>query len=134
MDATSMDTSTNTVGIGYHHQALSASQKANTATGDDHHAPDTPAIDGMTEVTAGQTLDLTPEIEALAAQDTTAQIDTPAETDSPCEDTHQITTEHRADHHIDIVQVATDHQPPTPGTTLEAGHHHAVLKLHQDAV
>ena len=88
----------------------------------------------MTEVAAGQTLDLTPGTEAQVAQDTTALINTPVETDTPCKDTHQITTECRADHHIDIVQAATGHQTPTPETILEAGHHHSVLKLHQDSV
>ena len=130
-----MGTSTGTVGIGYYYQAQSAHQKADIATGDDHHAPDTPTTDKMTEgATACQILDLTPETEAQATQDTTAQIDTPVETDIPCEDTHQITTKLRADHLIDIAQAATDHQPPTPGTALEAGHHHAVLRLHQDTV
>ena len=50
------------------------------------------------EVTAGQMLGLTQETEAIDAQGTTTQIDTPVDTDTPCEDTHQITTEHRADH------------------------------------
>ena len=127
MDATSMDTFTGTVGIGYHHQALSAHQKAGIAMGDDHHTPGTPTTDEMTEgAVAGPTLDITPGTEVQATQDTTAQIDTPVETDIPCEYTHQITTELRADHLIDIAQAATDHQPPTPGTAQEAGHHHAV--------
>ena len=44
-----MDTFTGTVGVGYHHQAQSAHQKADIATGDNHRAPDTPTTDGMTE-------------------------------------------------------------------------------------
>ena len=44
-----MATFTDIVGIGYHHQEQLVHQKAVITTEDDHHTPDTPEIDVMTE-------------------------------------------------------------------------------------
>ena len=74
MDATNMATFTGIVGIEYHLQAQLAHQKANISMGNDHHAPNTPDIDMMTEeAIADLILDLTQETEVQAAQDTPAQ-------------------------------------------------------------
>ena len=63
-DVTNTDTSTGIIGIEYHLQAQLVHLKADITMGDDHHAPDTPAIDVMTEeAIAGLTLGLTHEIE-----------------------------------------------------------------------
>ena len=69
-----MATFTGTVGIEYHLQAPLVHQKADITTGDDHHAPNTPVIDVMTEeAVADQILGLIQETEVQAAQDITAQ-------------------------------------------------------------
>ena len=47
-DATNMVTSTDTVGIGYHHQEQLVHLKAIITMEDDHHTLDTPEIDVMT--------------------------------------------------------------------------------------
>ena len=49
MDATNVVTSTDTVGIGYHHQEQPAHPITITTTGDDHHAHGTLQVDVMTE-------------------------------------------------------------------------------------
>ena len=48
MDATNVVTSTDTVGIGYHHQEQLAHPRTITTTEDDHHTLDTPQINVMT--------------------------------------------------------------------------------------
>ena len=48
MDATNVVTSTDTAGIGYHHQGYPACPRTITTKGDDHHAPNTPQVDVMT--------------------------------------------------------------------------------------
>ena len=81
MDATNVVTSTDTVGIGYHHQEQLVHPKAIITMEDDHHALDTPEIDVMTgEAAADLMLDCTQETEEQAAQDTPVQTDTPAGT------------------------------------------------------
>ena len=56
-----MATFTGIVGIGYHLLVQLAHLKADITTGDDHHAPNTPAINMMTgEAIADLILDLTP--------------------------------------------------------------------------
>ena len=49
MDATNMPTFTDIVGIGYHSQEQLVHPKAIITTEDDHHAPDTPETDMMTQ-------------------------------------------------------------------------------------
>ena len=57
---------------------------------DEHHVPDTPEIDVMTEGAAADlTLGLIQETEVQAAQDTPAQTDTPAGTETLDEGTRQ---------------------------------------------
>ena len=87
MDATNVVTSTDTVGIGYHHQGHPAHLRAITTTGDDHRAPNTPQVDVMTEETgADPMLGYTRETEVQVAQDTPAQ-------------THQQGQKHRMETH-----------------------------------
>ena len=66
-----MVTSTDTVGIGYHHQEQPACSRTVTTTGDDHHALGTPQVDVMTgEAAADPMLGYTRETEVQVAQDT----------------------------------------------------------------
>ena len=89
MDATNVVTSTDTVGIGYHHQKQLVHPKAIITMEDDHHALDIPEIDVMTgEATADLMLGCTQETEVQATQDTPVQTDTPAGTETLGEDTH----------------------------------------------
>ena len=77
---------------------------------DDHHAPDTPEIDLMTEEAAADlTLGLIQETEVQAAQDTPVQTDTAAGTETLDEGTHWTVTELKADHLTGSDQVAIDH-------------------------
>ena len=69
-----MVTSTDTVGIGYHHQEQLVHPKAIITTEDDHHTLDTPYIVVMTgEAAADLMLGRTQETEAQVTQDTPAQ-------------------------------------------------------------
>ena len=110
MDTTNMVTSTDTVGIGYHHQEQLVHPKSIITTEDDHHALDTPGIDMMTgEAAADLMLGCTQETEVLAAQDTPAQTDIPAGTETLDEGTHWTATELKADCPRGSDQVAIDH-------------------------
>ena len=48
MEATNVVMSTDTAGIGYHHQGQPAHLRTITTIGDDHRAPGTPQVDMMT--------------------------------------------------------------------------------------
>ena len=110
MDATNVDTFTDIVGIGYHLQEQLVHLKTATTVEDDHHAPDTPETDTVTEeAIAGLMLGHTQEIEVQAAQDTPAQTDTPAGTETQDEGTHRTATELKADHPTGSDQAAIDH-------------------------
>ena len=88
MDATNVVTSTDTVGIGYHHQGHPAHQRTITHVADDHRALDTPRVDVMTgEAEVDLTLGYTRETEVQVIQDTPAQTDTPAGTETQDGDT-----------------------------------------------
>ena len=102
MDATNVVTSTDTVGIGYHHQGHPAHQRTITPAADDHCALDTPQVDVMTEE-AGEdpTLGYTRETEVQVVQDTPVQTDTPAGTETQDRDTCLTTTGPRAVHPTD---------------------------------
>ena len=92
-DATNMATFTDIVGIEYHLQEQLVHLKAVITMEDDHHAPDTPEINMMTEeATADLMLGLIQETEVQATQDTPAQTDTAAGTETLDEGTHQTTT------------------------------------------
>ena len=105
MDATNVDTSTDTAGIGYHHQGQPAHPRTITTTGDDHHTPGTPQVNMMTgEARADPMLSYTRETEVQVAQDTPAQTDTPAETETQDRDTRQTTSGPRADHPQTVVK------------------------------
>ena len=126
MDATNVVTSTDTAGIGYHHQGQPAHPRTITTTGDNHCTPGTLQVDMMTgEAGADPMLGYTRETEVQATQDTPAQIGTPAETEIQYRDTHQTTTEPRAYHLTDSSQAITDHRLHTPGITLGVDHPHA---------
>ena len=97
-----MVTSTDTVGIGYHHQGHPAHRTTITHAADDHRALDTPRVDVMTEeARADPTLGYTREKEVQVAQDTPAQADTPAGTETQDGDTCLTTTGPRAVHPTD---------------------------------
>ena len=114
MDATNVVTSTDTVGIGYHHQGHPAHWTTNTHEADIHHALDTLQVDVMTEeAEADPTLGYTRETEVQVAQDTPAQIDTPAGTETQDRDTCLTATEPRAVHPMDSDR---HNRPPTPYT------------------
>ena len=135
MDATNVVTSTDTVGIGYHHQEQLVHPKAIITTEDNHHALDTPEIDMMTgEATADLMLGCTQETKVQIAQDTPAQTDTPAGTETQDEGTCQTATELKADHPTDSSQVAIDHRLPTLGIILEVDHPHAAMRSRIDVV
>ena len=130
MDATNVVTSTDTVGIGYHHQGHPAQRTTITHEADVHRALDTPQVDMMTE--EDPMLGYTRETEVQVTQDTPAQIDMPAGTETQDGDTCLTTTEPRAVHPTDSDRAITDHQPRTPGTTLGVDHPHATMKNHID--
>ena len=115
MDAINVVTSTDTVGIGYHHQGHPAHQRAITTTGDDHHALDTLQVDVMTgEVRADQMLGYTRETEVQVAQDT------PAQTRHTRRD-RNTRRRHTPDHHKTQSrsphrQRLSNNRPPTPYT------------------
>ena len=135
MHATNVVTSTDTVGIGYHHQEQLVHPKAIITKEDDHHTLDTLEIDVMTgEAAADLMLGCTQETEAQAAQDTPAQTDTPAGTETLDKDTRRTATELKADHPTNSSQVAIDHQLPMLGIILEADHPHAAMRSHLDIV
>ena len=134
MNATNVVTSTDTVGIGYHHQEQLVHPKAIITTEDDHHALDTPEIDMMTGEAADLMLGCTQEIEAQAAQDTPVHTDTPAGTETLDENTCQTATELKADHPTNSSQVAIDHQLPMLGIILETDHPHTAVRSHLDIV
>ena len=135
MDATNVDTFTDTVGIGYHLQEQLAHLKTATTVEDDHHTPDTPEINTVTEeAIAGLILGHTQEIEVQAAQDNPEQIGTPAGTETQDEGTCQTETKLKADHPTGSNQAAIDHQPPTPEITLEADHPHTAMRSCLDTV
>ena len=133
MDATNLVTSTDTAGIGYHHQGQPAHPTTITTTGDDNHTPDNPQVDVMTgEVGADPMLGYTRETEVQVAQDTPAQTGTPAGMETQDGDTHQTATEPRAIHPTDSDQAITDHQLRTPGITLGVDHPHVTMISHID--
>ena len=123
MDATNVVTSTDTAGIGYHHQGQPAHPRTITTTGDNHHAPGTPQVNVMTgEATADPMLGYTRETEVQVTQDAPAQTGTPAETETQDGDTCQTATEPRANHPTDSDQAITDHRLHMPGITLGVDH------------
>ena len=133
MDATNVVTSTDTVGIGYHHQGHPAHQRTTTPTADDHHTLDTPQVDVMTEEAgADPTLGYIRETEVQVAQDTPAQTDTPAGTEIQGGGTCLTITGPRAIHPTENDRAITDHRLHTPGTTLGVYHPHATMKNHID--
>ena len=88
MDATNVVTSTDTVGIGYHHQGHPAHQRTITPMAEDHRTLNTQQVDMMTEeAEADPTLGYTRETEVGVAQDTPAPTDTPAGTETQDGDT-----------------------------------------------
>ena len=110
MDATNVVTSTDTAGIGYHCQGHPAHPRTITTKGDNHRAPNTLQVNVMTgEAGADPMLGHTRETEVQVAQDIPAQTGTPAGTETQDRDTHQTTTEPRADHPTDSDQAITDH-------------------------
>ena len=128
MDATNVVTSTDIVGIGYHRQEQPARPRTTTTMGDDHHALGTPQVDMMTgEAEADPMLGYTRETEVQVSQDTPAWTGTPAGTETQDRDTHQTTTEPRADHPTDSGQATIDHQLHMPGITLGVDHPHATM-------
>ena len=110
MDATNVVTSTDTAGIGYHHQGQPARLRTITTTGDDHRTPGTPQVDMMTgEAEGDPMLGYTREREVQVTQDTPAQTGTPAGTETQDGDTRQTATEPRADHPTDSGQATIHH-------------------------
>ena len=119
MDATSVVTSTDTVGIRYHRQGHPAHQRTITPMADDHRALDTRQVDVMTEEAgADLTLGYTRETEVEVTQDTPALTDMPAETETQDRHTRLTTTGPRAVHPTDSDRTITDLLLHTPGTTL----------------
>ena len=130
-----MVTSTDTVGIGYHCQEQPAYPRTITTTGDDHHILSTPHVNVMTgEATADPMLGYTRETKVQAAQDTPAQTGTPTGTETQDGDTHQTTTEPRANHPTDSGQATIDHRLRTPGIILGVDHPHITMTSHIDVV
>ena len=133
MDATNVVTSTDTAGIGYHHQGQPARPRTITTTGDDHHTPSTPQVDMMTgEARADPMLGYTRETEVQVTQDTPAQTDMLAEIGTQVKDTHLTAKEPRAVCPTDSNQAITDHRRHTPGTILEVDLPYATTKNHID--
>ena len=133
MDATNVVTSTDTVGIGYHHQGHPTHQRTITPMADDHRALNTPQVDVMTEEAgADPMLGYTRETEVQVAQDTPAQTDMPAGTETQDGDTCLTATGPRAIQSTDSDQAITDHRLCTPGTTLGVDRPHTTMKNHID--
>ena len=110
MDTTNVVTSTDTVGIEYHHQGHPAHQRTITPVADDHRTPNTPQVDVMTEEAgADPMLGYTRETEVGVAQDTPAQTDMPAGTETQDGDTCLTTTGPRTVHPTDRDRAITDH-------------------------
>ena len=123
-----MVTSTDTVGIEYHHQEQLACPRTITTTGDDHHALSTLQVNVMTgEAGADPMLGYTRETEVQVIQDTPAQTGTPAGTETQDGDTCPTTIEPRADHPTDSGQATIDHRLHTPGIILGVDHPHATM-------
>ena len=130
-----MATFTDIVGIEYHLQEQLVNPKAVITMEDDHHAPNTPEINTMTEeATADLMLGLIQETEVQATQDTPAQTDTAAGTETLDEGRRRTATELKANHFTGSDQVAIDHRLPMLGIILEADHPHTAMKCHPDAV
>ena len=135
MDATNVDTSTGTAGIGYLCQEQPAHPRTITTTGDDHCTPNTPQADAMTgEARADPMLGYTRETEVQVTQDTPAQTGTPAGTETQYGDTHQTATEPKAIHPTDNDQAITDLRLCTPGITLGVDLPHTTTINHIDEV
>ena len=133
MDATNVVTSTDTVGIGYHHQGHPAHQRTITHVADNHHALNTPQVDVMTgEAEADPMLGYTRETEVQVIQDTPVQTDTPAGTETQDGDTCLTATLPRAIYPTDSNRAITDHRLRTPGITPGAGHPHTATINHID--
>ena len=133
MDATNMVTSTDTVGIGYHHQEQLAHPRTITTMEDDHHALNTLQIDVMTgEAAADPMLGYTRETEVQVTQDTPAQTGTPAGTETQDGDTHRTATEPRADHPTDNSQATIDHRLRMSDIILGVDHSHTTMTSHID--
>ena len=114
--------------VGYHHQEQPACLRTTTTMGDGHRAPDTLQVDVMTgEAGADPMLGYTRETEVQVTQDTPAQTGTPTEIEIQDGDTHQTTTEPRANHPTDSDQAIADHRLPMPGITLGVDHPHATM-------
>ena len=95
--------------------------------------PSTPQVDMMTgEAGADPMLGYTRETEVQVAQDTPAQTGTPAGIETQDGDTHQTTTEPRANRPTDRGQATIDHRLRTPGITLGVDHPHATTISHID--
>ena len=84
------------------------------------------------EAAADPMLGYTRETEAQVTQDTPAQTGTPAGTETQDGDTHQTTTEPKADHPKDSGQVTIDHRLHTPGIILEVDLPHITMTSHID--
>ena len=84
------------------------------------------------EARADPMLGYTRETEVQVAQDTPAQTGTPTGTETQDGDTHQTTTEPRADHPTDSSQAKIDHQLRMPGIILGVDHPHATMISHID--
>ena len=133
MDATNVVTSTDTVGIGYHHQGHPVHQTTIIHVADDHRALDTPRVDMMTgEAEADPMLGYTRETEVQVVQDTQAQTDTPAGTETQDGDTRLTATGPTAIHPTDSDRAITDHRLRTPVITPGAGHPHTAMINHID--
>ena len=105
-----MATFTGIVGIEYHLQEQLVHPKAGITMGNDYHAPDTQAIDMMTEeVVADLILGLIQETEVGATQDTPAQTDMPAGTETLDRGTRPTAAKPKANHLTGSTQVAIDH-------------------------
>ena len=135
MDATNVATFTDIIGIEYHLQEQLVHPKAVITMQNDHHTPDTPEIDVMTEeAVADLMLGFIQETEVRATSDTPAWTDTPAGKETLDGGTCPKTAELKADHPIGSTQVAIDHRLPTLGIVQETEPPHAVMSLHPDTV
>ena len=133
MDATNVVTSTDTAGIGYHHQGHPAHQRTITPTADDIRTLDTPQVDVMTEEAgADPMLGYTRETKVQVTPDTQVQTGMPAGTETQDGDTCLTATGPRVVHPTDSDRAITDHQLHTPGKTLGIDHPHTTTKNHID--
>ena len=102
MDATNVVTSTDTAGIGYHHQGYPAHQRTITPEADDIRALNTSQVDVMTEeAEADPMLGYTREIEVQVPPDTQVQTGMPAGTETQDGDTCLTATGPRVVHPTD---------------------------------